>query len=92
MTPRTDPALKSAVARVVTAFLACSELAARDGSTLEFAAFARALRHPAIGLNADQRGALDNASEKQLVTALWREFASRRACGELPQIAQAQPN
>ncbi len=89
MTPHTDPALQSAVARVVTAFSACSELAARDGLTLEFAAFARALRHPAIGLTADQRRALDNATERELVGAFWREFSARRASGELPQPAQA---
>ena len=80
--PRDDPALRDAVARVVAVLGACCEVAKRDGSIIELATFAEALRHPAIGLTADQLSALNNASERQLVAAFWREFTERRASGE----------
>lgn len=86
--PRDDPALRAAVARAVTILGACCEVAKRTGSIIELAAFAAVLRHPAIGLTPEQRAALDNASERQLVAAFWREFTERRASGELPRPPQ----
>lgn len=86
--PRDDPALQSAVARAVTILGVCCEVAKRNNSIIELGAFAAVLRHPAIGLTAEQRAALDNASERQLVAAFWREFTERRASGELPQPPQ----
>ena len=96
--PRDDSALRDAVARVVTLISVCCDLATKreGGGFVDLLALFEVLHHPLVGLSADQLSALDGASERQLVTAFWKEVTERGASGHfeyglarLEQPAQA---
>ena len=89
-----DEPLQSAAAKIAMAYAVCCELAKHDGSVVEQAMFVTILQHPLFALSAPARAAVESATEQDLITALWREFASQRYDAALGRPTQAthQPN
>lgn len=83
-------ALHAGVARVVSAFSAVLH-EAQNGEP-DFAAFQRLLRDEKLGLQADERAAIEATDEARLATEIEAEILQRRQQGCWPHAQLRRPN